>query len=87
MQIPLVTQSPASPPAAATAAAQQVSQGVVASVAKQVTPQAVSAVILQRATGDGDGRTGAAALNDGDAAALAAANFVKSAGHSVDVKA
>ena len=87
MQISPVTQSSAPPQAAAASAATQVAQAAVASVAKAVTPQAVSAAILQRATGDGDGRTGAAALNDGDAAALAAANFVKSAGHTVDVKA
>ena len=79
--------APQAPPATAASAAEQVSQAAVAAVSKQVTPQAVSAAILQRATGDGDGRTGAAALNDGDAAALAAANFVKSAGHGVDVKA
>ena len=45
-----------------------------------VTPQEVSAAILQRALGDGDGRTGAAALNDGDAAAQQAKS-------SVDVRA
>jgi hypothetical protein len=49
----------------------------------RIAPSQVSAAVLQRATGDGDGRTGAAALNDGDAAALAAA---RSAGHGVDVK-
>jgi len=91
MHIPPVTQSLPSPHApaqsAGASASQQVSQAVTASVAKQVTPQAVSAAILQRALGDGDGRTGAAALNDGDSAAVAAANFVKSAGHAVDVKA
>lgn len=32
----------------------------------------VSAAALKAATGDGDGRTGAAALNDGDAAAQSA---------------
>jgi hypothetical protein len=45
-----------------------------------VSPQDVSAAILQRAVGDGDGRTGAAALNDGDAAAQQAKS-------SVDVRA
>jgi hypothetical protein len=39
-----------------------------------VSTSEVSPAILQRATGDGDGRTGAGALNDGDAAALAAAS-------------
>ena len=58
-----------------------------ASVAEQVTPEAVSAAIVQRANGDGDGRTGAAALNDGDAAARAAAAFVKTSRQSVDTKA
>jgi len=87
MRISPVTQSSSPPQAAAPSAAQRVAQAAVASVSKQVTPQAVSAAILQRATGDGDGRTGAAALNDGDAAALAAANFVKSAGNAVDIKA
>ncbi len=57
-----------------------------AAQAARVTPSAVSASVLQRANGDGDGRTGAAALNDGDAAAQAAAQQVKSA-HAVDVKA
>jgi hypothetical protein len=52
-----------------------------APVAARVSPSQVSAATLQRAVGDGDGRTGAAALNDGDAAASAAAQQVKSAGH------
>ena len=46
------------------------------SAGAQVTPQEVSAAILQRALGDGDGRTGAAALNDGDAAAQQAKSAV-----------
>jgi hypothetical protein len=50
------------------------------SVVALVSPQDVSAAILQRAVGDGDGRTGAAALNDGDAAAQQAKS-------SVDVRA
>jgi hypothetical protein len=52
-----------------------------------VTPQAVSAAVQQLANGDGDGRTGAAALNDGDAAATAATQQVKPARQSIDVKA
>ena len=44
----------------------------------------VSAAILKRAVGDGDGRTGAAALNDGDAASQAAVAAAKS---SVNIKA
>jgi hypothetical protein len=75
--------NPASSQGAAASVANQVAQAV----ARQVTPQAVPAAILQRATGDGDGRTGAAALNDGDAAAHAAAQYVQSSGHAVDVKA
>jgi hypothetical protein len=71
---------PASPRAVAVAAQQP------AASTAQVTPQAVSAAVLQRAVGDGDGRTGAAALNDGDAAALAAAQQVRSSG-KVDIKA
>jgi hypothetical protein len=59
----------------------------VAALAARVTPSAVSAGILQQANGDGDGKTGAAALNDGDTAARAAAQQVRSASHGVDVKA
>jgi hypothetical protein len=55
--------------------------------AGRVTPSAASAGVLQRANGDGDGRTGAAALNDGDAAAQAAAQQIRSAQPIVDVKA
>lgn len=43
------------------------------SVAQLVQPYSVSPSVLQQAAGDGDGRTGVAALNDGDAAAQAAA--------------
>ena len=52
----------------------------------RVSPAQVSAAVLQRADGDGDGKTGAAALNDGDAAAHAASQQVKAA-RSVDVHA
>ena len=38
----------------------------------RLTTSNVSAAALKAATGDGDGRTGAAALNDGDAAAQSA---------------
>ena len=38
----------------------------------QLTPTNVSGAALKAASGDGDGRTGSAALNDGDAAAQAA---------------
>jgi hypothetical protein len=37
-----------------------------------LTTSNVSAAALNAATGDGDGRTGSAALNDGDAAAQSA---------------
>jgi hypothetical protein len=53
----------------------------------RVTPQQVSNAAIQRAVGDGDGRTGTAALNDGDAAAAAAAQQAKSAPQSIDFRA
>lgn len=43
-----------------------------AGASAQLTPANVSGAALKAATGDGDGRTGSAALNDGDAAAQAA---------------
>lgn len=43
-----------------------------AAASPQLTPVNVSGAALKAATGDGDGRTGTAALNDGDAAAQAA---------------
>jgi hypothetical protein len=58
-----------------------------ASSLARVSPAQVSAGVLQRADGDGDGKTGAAALNDGDSAAQAAAQQVKAASHGVDVRA
>ena len=64
-----------------------VTQPQVTATTARVTPSAVSAAVLQRANSDGDGRTGAAALNDGDAAAQAAARQVKAAMHRIDVKA
>jgi hypothetical protein len=66
-----VTSVPANPPAAAppkpTAA-----EAPAAAVAPKLTAANVSAAALKAAVGDGDGRTGAAALNDGDAAAQSA---------------
>ncbi|HLH64404.1 MAG TPA: hypothetical protein VKV27_01775 [Solirubrobacteraceae bacterium] len=53
------------------------------SAAHQLQPQQVTAAALKAANNDGDGRTGVAALNDGDAAAQAAA---RSAGR-VNVRA
>jgi hypothetical protein len=49
----------------------------------KIQPQQVSAAVLKKAQGDGDGLKGAAALNDGDAASQAAQQSV----HKVDVKA
>jgi len=46
-----------------------------------LTTTNVSAAALKAATGDGDGRTGAAALNDGDAAAQSARHG------AIDIKA
>lgn len=43
-----------------------------AAAQRQLTPANVSGAALKAAAGDGDGRTGTAALNDGDAAAQAA---------------
>lgn len=55
----------------------------VGSATSQIQPQQVSAAALKRAQGDGDGRKGAAALNDGDVAAEQAAR----SNYKVDVKA
>lgn len=49
-----------------------VTHAAAATSAAQLTPVNVSSAALKAATGDGDGRTGGAALNDGDAAAQAA---------------
>jgi hypothetical protein len=57
------------------------------SAPSQIQPQQVSAAVLKSANGDGDGRSGVAALNDGDAAAQKAAQSVPTSGHTVDVKA
>ena len=57
-----------------------------AATQSRISASQVSAAALKRATGDGDGRTGAAALNDGDSAAQAAAQQVRSS-RTVDVKA
>jgi hypothetical protein len=48
----------------------------ISAVTHGITPQQVSSTIRKAADGDGDGKTGAAALNDGDAAARAAAKQV-----------
>jgi hypothetical protein len=57
-----------------------------AATQSRISASQVSAAALKRANGDGDGRTGAAALNDGDSAAQAAAQQVRSS-RTVDVKA
>jgi len=49
-----------------------VTHASMAAVVAQLTPANVSGAALKAATGDGDGRTGSAALNDGDAAAQVA---------------
>lgn len=59
----------------------------VSSAAPQIQPQQVSAAALKAANGDGDGRSGVAALNDGDAAATRAAQQVKQSANTVDIKA
>jgi hypothetical protein len=46
-----------------------VTHSAAAAQAAQLTPANVSGAALKAAAGDGDGRTGTAALNDGDAAA------------------
>lgn len=48
--------------------------------ASQIQAQQVSAAVLQSAESDGDGRTGTAALNDGDSAAQQAALQIKAGG-------
>ncbi len=58
------------------------SAGSKAGAGSVLTSAQVSAAVVQRANGDGDGRTGTAALNDGDAASRAAA-----ASRRVDVRA
>jgi hypothetical protein len=57
-----------------------------AATQSQISASQVSAAALKRATGDGDGRTGTAALNDGDSAAQAAAQQVRGS-RTVNVKA
>jgi hypothetical protein len=55
------------------------------SVPSQIQTNQVSAAALRAATSDGDGRTGVAALNDGDSAAQQAARGT--VGGRVDIKA
>lgn len=91
MQITSVTKNPvaAAPPkptpanaTSATASPKRTPANVPVAVAPpKLTPANVPAAALKAAAGDGDGRTGTAALNDGDAAAHAARR------QAVDVKA
>ena len=76
--------TPVSQPAPAAQPVEKAAAGSVAATTatKLIDASQVSAAIVQRANGDGDGRTGTAALNDGDAAASAAA-----ASRRVDVHA
>jgi hypothetical protein len=59
----------------------------VSSASAQIQTQQVSAATLQKAQGDGDGRTGVAALNDGDQAAQQAALHATHVGSAVNIKA
>ena len=70
MQIRPVTHAAPTPATDKTAPRPPAAQ---ATTSRVVTASEVSATIVQRANGDGDGKTGTAALNDGDAAAHAAA--------------
>jgi hypothetical protein len=58
-----------------------VSHSPAVAIPARLTTSTVSAAALKAATGDGDGRTGAAALNDRDAAAQSARRG------AVDIKA
>ncbi len=72
MQINSVTQ--AAPAPSAVEKTNSAPAGAKTTAASVVVASQVSAAIVQRANSDGDGRTGSAALNDGDAAARAAAS-------------
>ncbi len=72
MHINSVTQ--AAPAAPAVEKTSPAATGAKTPAAGVVTASQVSAAVVQRANSDGDGRTGSAALNDGDAAAHAAAS-------------
>jgi hypothetical protein len=67
MNIPSVTQNPPAAPAEQTQA-----KAPVAAVPAKLTAANVSAADLKAVGDDGDGLTGTAALNDGDAAAQTA---------------
>lgn len=71
MQISPVTHAVPTAPAADKTA--PTSARAHAATGRAITASEVSPAIVQRANGDGDGRTGTAGLNDGDAAARAAA--------------
>lgn len=59
----------------------------VGSMNSQIQIQQVTNATLKAAQGDGDGRTGVAALNDGDAAAQQAALQARGSSNSVNVLA
>ena len=71
-------QAPASSQSAKQAAPSGSQQAAAQSVAAVIQPYSVTPSVLQQATSDGDGLTGVAALNDGDAAAQFAAQQAKS---------
>ncbi|MGO9958232.1 MAG: hypothetical protein ACLP50_20070 [Solirubrobacteraceae bacterium] len=88
MHIPPVSQSPPVTPVTprqATKSAPQTSGAAVqtsaAAATTRITAANVPPAALKRANGDGDGKTGTAALNDGDAASQAARR------QAVDIKA
>lgn len=59
----------------------------IGSTSHQITVQQVTPATVKRADGDGDGRTGVAALNDGDQAAQQAALQVRGSTNTVNVTA
>jgi hypothetical protein len=63
----------------------RMSISAISSANSQIKTTQVSAAVLRKAEGDGDGRRGAAALNDNDAAAHSAARYVSQS--KVDIKA
>jgi hypothetical protein len=75
MNVTSVTPSHAAMTAAASAAPAAKAQPA-AQAPVRLSVSKVSAAVLQAAVGDGDGLTGAAALNDGDAASQAARRSV-----------
>ena len=83
MQITPVTHDPevVAPPQRTAAEASATAAKAAPGPPSKLTPANVSAATLKAAASDGDGRTGTAALNDGDAAAQAARR------QAIDIKA